>query len=51
MLSEVFNEYSYEPTGTKEAADASDIYWYWPVLNFLRLGFMGDTTFIVAPLS
>jgi hypothetical protein len=51
MLSKVFNEYSYKPTGAKEAVDASDIYWYWPVLNFLCLGFMGDMAFVVAPLS
>jgi hypothetical protein len=51
MLSEVFNEYPHEPTGAKEAADAGDIYRYWPVLNLLRLGFMGDTAFVVAPLS
>jgi hypothetical protein len=51
MLSEVFNVYSYEPTGAKEAMDASDIYQYQPVLNFLCLGFMGDMAFVVAPLS
>jgi hypothetical protein len=50
MLSEVFDKYSYEPTGAKKAADASDIYQYRPVLNFLHLGFMGDTAFIVALL-
>jgi hypothetical protein len=30
MLSEIFNEYPYEPTGAKEAADAGDVYQYRP---------------------
>jgi hypothetical protein len=51
MLSKIFNEYPYKPTGAKEAADAGDVYWYRPVLNFLHLGFMGDTAFVIAPLS
>jgi hypothetical protein len=51
MLSKIFDEYSYEPAGAKEAADAGDIYRYWPVLNLLCFGFMGDTAFVVAPLS
>jgi hypothetical protein len=51
MLSEVFNEYPYKPIGAKEAVDTGDVYRYRPVLNFLRLGFMGDTAFVVAPLS
>jgi hypothetical protein len=51
MLSEVFYEYPHEPTGAKEATDAGDVCRYWPVLNLLCLGFMGDTAFIVAPLS
>jgi hypothetical protein len=50
MLSEIFNEYPYKPTSTKKAADAGDIYWYRPVLNFLRLGFMWDMAFLIAPL-
>jgi hypothetical protein len=50
MLSEVFYEYSYKPTGAKKALDASDIYWYQPILNFLCFGFMGDMAFIIAPL-
>jgi hypothetical protein len=50
MVSEVFNEYPYEPTGAKEAVDAGDVYRYRPILNFLCLGFMGDTAFVVAPL-
>jgi hypothetical protein len=51
MLSKVFNEYSYEPAGAKEAVDTGDIYRYWPVLNLLCFGFMGDTAFIVRTLS
>jgi hypothetical protein len=51
MLSKIFDEYSYEPASAKEAADTGDIYWYRPVLNFLGLGFMGDTAFIIALLS
>jgi hypothetical protein len=51
MLSKIFDEYPYEPAGAKEAADAGDVYWYQPVLNFLCLGFMGDTAFVIAPLS
>jgi hypothetical protein len=43
MLSKIFDEYPYKPTGAKEAADTSDIYRYRPILNFLHLGFMGDT--------
>jgi hypothetical protein len=50
MLSEVFYEYLYKPAGAKKAADASDIYWYWPILNFLCLGLMGDMAFVIAPL-
>jgi hypothetical protein len=50
MLSEIFNEYLYKPAGAKEAADAGDINRYWPILNLLHLGFMGDTAFIVALL-
>jgi hypothetical protein len=50
MLSKVFYEYSYEPAGAKKAMDTSDVYWYWPILNFLRFGFMGDTAFVIAPL-
>jgi hypothetical protein len=50
MLSKVFNEYLYEPTGAKEATDAGDIYWYQPVLNFPCLGFMEDTAFVIALL-
>jgi hypothetical protein len=51
MLSKIFDEYPYKPASTKKAADAGDIYQYWPILNFLRLGFMGDTAFVIAPLS
>jgi hypothetical protein len=51
MLSEVFYEYLYKPAGAKKAADASDIYQYRPVLNFLCFGFMGDMAFIIAPLG
>jgi hypothetical protein len=50
MLSEVFNEYLYEPAGAKKAVDAGDIYRYWLVLNFLRLGFMWDMAFVIALL-
>jgi hypothetical protein len=50
MLSKIFDEYPYKPAGAKEAMDTGDVYWYWPVLNFLRLGFMGDVAFIIAPL-
>jgi hypothetical protein len=50
MLSEVFYEYSYEPAGAKKAADASDVYLYQPILNFLHFGFMGDMAFIIALL-
>jgi hypothetical protein len=51
MLSKIFDEYQYKPTGAKEAADAGDVYQYRPVLNFLRLDFMGDMAFVIAPLS
>jgi hypothetical protein len=51
MLSKIFDEYLYEPTGAKEATDTGDVYWYWPVLNLLCFGFMRDTAFIIAPLS
>jgi hypothetical protein len=51
MLSKIFDEYPYEPAGAKEAMDAGDIYRYWPILNLLRLGFMGDMAFVVALLS
>jgi hypothetical protein len=51
MLSRIFDEYPYEPTGAKEATDASDVYRYRPVLNLLCFGFMGDTAFVVALLS
>jgi hypothetical protein len=51
MLSKIFDEYPYEPADAKEAVDASDVYRYWPVLNLLRFGFMGDMAFIVASLS
>jgi hypothetical protein len=51
MLSKIFDEYLYEPAGAKEATDASDVYWYRPVLNLLCFGFMGDMAFIVASLS
>jgi hypothetical protein len=50
MLSEIFDEYSYESAGAKKAADAGDVYQYWPILNFLCFGFMGDTAFVIAPL-
>jgi hypothetical protein len=50
MLSEIFDEHSYKSTGAKKAVDAGDVYRYRPVLTFLRLGFMGDTAFIIAPL-
>jgi hypothetical protein len=50
MLSEAFDEYPYKSTGAKKATDASDVYRYRPVLNFLRFGFMGDTAFVIAPL-
>jgi hypothetical protein len=50
MLSKIFNEYLYKSTGAKKAVDAGDVYWYRPILNFLRLGFMGDMAFIVLPL-
>jgi hypothetical protein len=51
MLSKIFNECLYEPTGAKKTTDAGDVYRYRPVLNLLRFGFMGDTAFVVAPLS
>jgi hypothetical protein len=50
MLSKIFDEYPYKPTGTKKAVDAGDVYRYRPVLNFLRLGFMRDMAFVVALL-
>jgi hypothetical protein len=50
MLSEVFYEYLYKPAGAKKAVDASDIYQYRPILNFLHFGFIGDTTFGIALL-
>jgi hypothetical protein len=50
MLSEIFDEYLYKPAGAKKAADASDVYWHRPILNFLYFGFMGDMAFIIAPL-
>jgi hypothetical protein len=36
MLSKIFDEYLYEPTGAKEAVDAGDICRYRPVLNLLE---------------
>jgi hypothetical protein len=50
VLSEIFYEYLYESTGAKKTADTGDVYQYWPVLNFLCFGFMGDTALIIAPL-
>jgi hypothetical protein len=50
MLSEIFDEYPYKSTGAKKAADTGDVYQYRPVLNFLRLGFMGDMASVIAPL-
>jgi hypothetical protein len=51
MLSKIFDEYPYKPASTKKAADAGDICRYRPILNFLCLGFMGDTSFVITPLS
>jgi hypothetical protein len=51
MLSKIFDEYPYKPASTKKAADTGDVCQYRPILNFLRLGFMGDTSFVIAPLS
>jgi hypothetical protein len=50
MLSKVFYEYPYKPASAKKAADVGHIYRYQLVLNFLCLGFMGDTAFRIVPL-
>jgi hypothetical protein len=41
MLSKIFYEYLYKPTGAKKATDASDIYRYQPILNFCILASWG----------
>jgi hypothetical protein len=51
MLSKIFDEYPYKSTDTEKSTDAGDICWHWPIHNFLHLGFMGDTAFIITPLT
>jgi hypothetical protein len=50
MFSKVLYEYPHESTGTEKSSHSSDICRNWPVLYFLRFGFMGDMAFIVALL-